>query len=132
LIDLLKYFKDLPLVIFLTICKPYANRRELNPSSREGNFGEVIYPEFPFECYKLESLKKLLPLMKQLEKTYAGLRVFSLTTLGDATPPMHIELGVCGDPGQIEPAFAKMCKEGYNRLISSDTITTFKSRNGVY
>lgn len=53
----------------------------------------------------------LLPLMKQLEKDYAGLRVFSLPTFGDATTPMHVELGVRGDPGQVRLALAKMCEE---------------------
>lgn len=53
----------------------------------------------------------LLPLMQRLEKEYPGLLVSSLPSFGDATTPMHVELGVRGKPGQVEPAFAEMCRE---------------------
>lgn len=53
----------------------------------------------------------LLPLMKQLENDYPGLLVSSLPSFGDASTPMHVELGVRGDPAQVTPAFMAMCKE---------------------
>ena len=53
----------------------------------------------------------LLPLMKRLERDYAGLLVFSLPSFGDATTPSHVELGVRGDPPQVDSAFEDMCRE---------------------
>lgn len=53
----------------------------------------------------------LLPLMKQLELDYPGLLVSSLPSFGDATTPMHVELGVRGKPAMVESAFTVMCKE---------------------
>jgi molybdopterin-biosynthesis enzyme MoeA-like protein len=53
----------------------------------------------------------LLPLMKRLEREYSGLLVFSLPSFGDATTPMHVELGVRGEPAQVVSAFDEMCKE---------------------
>ena len=53
----------------------------------------------------------LLPLMKRLERDYAGLLVFSLPSFGDATTPAHVELGIRGDPDQLPSAFDDMCKE---------------------
>lgn len=53
----------------------------------------------------------LLPLMKQLERDYPGLLVSSLPSFGDATTPMHVELGVRGLPEHVELAFSAMCKE---------------------
>ena len=53
----------------------------------------------------------LLPLMRQLELDYPGLLVSSLPSFGDATTPMHVELGVRGAPAQVGPAFDAMCNE---------------------
>lgn len=53
----------------------------------------------------------LLPLMKRLESDYPGLLVSSLPSYGDATMPMHVELGVRGRPAQVESAFVDMCRE---------------------
>jgi molybdopterin-biosynthesis enzyme MoeA-like protein len=53
----------------------------------------------------------LTPLMENLEARYRGVRVFSLPSVGDATTRRHIELGVKGDPAEVEPAFADMCAE---------------------
>jgi hypothetical protein len=35
-------------------------------------------------------------------------KVFSLPSVGDARTRRHIELGVKGDPAQVDEAFAKM------------------------
>ena len=53
----------------------------------------------------------LLPLMRQLEADFSGILVSSLPSFGEADLPAHVELGVRGDPAQVEPAFAEMCKE---------------------
>jgi hypothetical protein len=36
-------------------------------------------------------------------------RVFSLPSVGDAQRRRHIELGVKGDPAQVEAAWSEMC-----------------------
>jgi molybdopterin-biosynthesis enzyme MoeA-like protein len=53
----------------------------------------------------------LTPLMEALQSGYPGVRVFSLPSVGDATTRRHIELGVKGQPEQVERAFAAMCAE---------------------
>ncbi len=47
---------------------------------------------------------QLLPLMQDIEARYSQLRLFSLPSLGDATRPRHIELGVRGAPVQVAAA----------------------------
>jgi molybdopterin-biosynthesis enzyme MoeA-like protein len=53
----------------------------------------------------------LTPLMETLEARFPGVRVFSLPSVGDAHTRRHIELGVKGDPGQVEAAWTDMCVE---------------------
>jgi len=53
----------------------------------------------------------LTPLMEALEARYPEVRVFSLPSVGDAHTRRHIELGVKGDPGQVEAAWTDMCVE---------------------
>jgi molybdopterin-biosynthesis enzyme MoeA-like protein len=53
----------------------------------------------------------LTPLMEALEARYPGVRVFSLPSVGDAQTRRHIELGVKGEPGQVEAAWTDMCVE---------------------
>jgi molybdopterin-biosynthesis enzyme MoeA-like protein len=53
----------------------------------------------------------LTPLMEALEARYPAVRVFSLPSVGDAHTRRHIELGVKGDPGQVEAAWTDMCVE---------------------
>jgi molybdopterin-biosynthesis enzyme MoeA-like protein len=52
------------------------------------------------------------PIMEQVEARFAGIRAFSLPSLGDGqdgrTRRRHIELGVKGDPAQIDAAFEAM------------------------
>jgi molybdopterin-biosynthesis enzyme MoeA-like protein len=51
----------------------------------------------------------LTPLMEGLEARYPGVRVFSLPSVGDARTRRHIELGVKGEPEQVEAAWTDMC-----------------------
>ena len=51
----------------------------------------------------------LTPLMEGLEARHPGVRVFSLPSVGDAHTRRHIELGVKGEPQQVEAAWMDMC-----------------------
>jgi molybdopterin-biosynthesis enzyme MoeA-like protein len=51
----------------------------------------------------------LTPLMETLEARHPGVRVFSLPSVGDAHTRRHIELGVKGEPEQVDAAWADMC-----------------------
>jgi molybdopterin-biosynthesis enzyme MoeA-like protein len=53
----------------------------------------------------------LTPLMELLQAAYPGVRVFSLPSVGDAQTRRHIELGVKGQPEQVDAAFAAMGAE---------------------
>ena len=53
----------------------------------------------------------LTPMMEAIEREYDTVRVFSLPHVGDAQTRRHIELGVKGDPQQVELAFARMTAE---------------------
>ena len=52
------------------------------------------------------------PIMEDIEARFSGIRAFSLPSLGDGqddrTRRRHIELGVKGDPSQVDAAFAAM------------------------
>jgi molybdopterin-biosynthesis enzyme MoeA-like protein len=50
----------------------------------------------------------LTPLMERLEQEFPLVKVFSLPSVGDANTRRHIELGVKGEPAQVEAAFARM------------------------
>lgn len=50
----------------------------------------------------------LTPLMESIEAEFPLVKVFSLPSVGDATTPRHIELGVKGEPAQVISAFEKM------------------------
>jgi molybdopterin-biosynthesis enzyme MoeA-like protein len=56
-----------------------------------------------------ESMESTLtPLMEAVEATFPLVRVFSLPSVGDATTRRHIELGVKGDPAQVEAAYGTL------------------------
>ncbi len=50
----------------------------------------------------------LTPMMELLEEKYPQVKVFSLPSVATAAQRRHIELGVKGEPGQVELAFAEM------------------------
>ncbi len=47
---------------------------------------------------------QLIPAMEAVEKRYAGLKVFSLPSMGADGSRIHVELGVRGEPAQVGPA----------------------------
>ena len=57
---------------------------------------------------KSASEAMLTPMMEALEARYAGIKVFSLPTLQHPEQGPHIDLGVKGDPVQVERAFGEM------------------------
>lgn len=57
----------------------------------------------------------MTPLMQEVEARYPGIRVFSLPFVGSAEVRRHVELGVRGEPAQVEPAMRAM-QEGVIRL----------------
>ena len=50
----------------------------------------------------------LTPLMEEIESKFGTVKVFSLPSVGDAGMRAHIELGVKGDPQQVQAAFARL------------------------
>ncbi|HYD56780.1 MAG TPA: molybdopterin-binding protein [Burkholderiales bacterium] len=47
---------------------------------------------------------QLIPAMEEVGRAYAGVKVFSLPSMGDDGSRRHVELGVRGDPAQVGPA----------------------------
>lgn len=46
----------------------------------------------------------MTPLMVSVEERFLGIKVFSLPSVGNAQVKRHVELGVRGEPTQVEPA----------------------------
>jgi len=57
----------------------------------------------------------LIMLMRQVEKEFPGIKVFSLPFLGSTQVQRHIELGVRGAPEQVAPAMAAL-RQGVTEL----------------
>jgi molybdopterin-biosynthesis enzyme MoeA-like protein len=47
---------------------------------------------------------QLIPAMQAVEAAFRGIKVFSLPSMGADGSRIHVELGVRGDPQQVEPA----------------------------
>jgi len=54
---------------------------------------------------------QLIPIMQQVEARFAGVKVFSLPTMGDDSSRHHVELGVRGAPAEVGPAMESL-REG--------------------
>ena len=50
----------------------------------------------------------LTPLMEQIEKDHAGVKVFSLPSVDHPEYGRHIDLGVKGDPGRVDAAYSQL------------------------
>jgi molybdopterin-biosynthesis enzyme MoeA-like protein len=57
----------------------------------------------------------MTPLMQAVEIRYSGVRVFSLPFVGTTEVKRHVELGVRGEPTEVEPAM-EMLREGVTQL----------------
>jgi molybdopterin-biosynthesis enzyme MoeA-like protein len=51
---------------------------------------------------------QLIPAMKEIEAGFKGIKVFSLPSMGQDGSRIHVELGVRGEPAQVEPAMEKL------------------------
>ena len=51
---------------------------------------------------------QLIPAMQAVEAGFKGIKVFSLPSMGQDGSRIHVELGVRGDPAQVEPAMQKL------------------------
>jgi molybdopterin-biosynthesis enzyme MoeA-like protein len=47
---------------------------------------------------------QLIPAMKTVEEGFKGIKVFSLPSMGQDGSRIHVELGVRGEPAQVDPA----------------------------
>jgi molybdopterin-biosynthesis enzyme MoeA-like protein len=56
---------------------------------------------------------QLIPAMESVEKTFGGIKVFSLPSMGEDGTRRHVELGVRGEPGKVAPAM-----ETLRRLVT--------------
>jgi molybdopterin-biosynthesis enzyme MoeA-like protein len=56
---------------------------------------------------------QLIAAMEETEKQFPGIKVFSLPSMGADGSRLHVELGVRGEPGKVEPAMATL-----RRLVS--------------
>jgi molybdopterin-biosynthesis enzyme MoeA-like protein len=51
---------------------------------------------------------QLIPAMQAVEAGFKGIKVFSLPSMGNDGSRIHVELGVRGDPAQVDPAMQKL------------------------
>ncbi len=51
---------------------------------------------------------QLIPAMQAVEAGFKGIKVFSLPSMGSDGSRIHVELGVRGDPGQVDPAMDEL------------------------
>ena len=56
---------------------------------------------------------QLIAAMEAIEKTFAGIKVFSLPSMGEDGSRRHVELGVRGEPSKVAPAM-----EALRRLVA--------------
>jgi molybdopterin-biosynthesis enzyme MoeA-like protein len=53
---------------------------------------------------------QLIPAMKDVEAAFKGIKVFSLPSMGQDGSRIHVELGVRGEPAQVEPAMETLLR----------------------
>ena len=51
---------------------------------------------------------QLIAAMEAVERAFGGIKVFSLPSMGQDGSRIHVELGVRGDPAQVEPAMNQL------------------------
>lgn len=73
-------------------------------------FGKVAWAEKSVLVYEMAE-STLTPMMESLEAEFDQVKVFSLPSVGEDGSRRHIELGLKGEPEQVEKAFAKMLAE---------------------
>ena len=68
-----------------------------------GQFGRSRWAEESILVYEAGE-SQLIAAMQAVGALYAGVKVFSLPSMGDDGSRRHVELGVRGDPDQVKPA----------------------------
>jgi molybdopterin-biosynthesis enzyme MoeA-like protein len=68
---------------------------------------QQVLEERSFLVYELAE-STATPLMESLEREFAGIKVFSLPSVGEDGSRRHIELGVKGPTASLEAAFHKL------------------------
>ncbi len=69
---------------------------------------------------------ELTPLMQRIEHEHAEVKVFSLPSVDDPKWGRHIEVGVKGEPGRVEPAFETL-RRGIDALGAQVRTETVRS-----
>lgn len=66
----------------------------------------------------------LTPLMQDLERTFSGVKVFSLPSVDHPEYGRHIELGVKGEPGAVALAYVKLLEglHAFNALLGPELV----------
>ncbi len=66
----------------------------------------------------------LTPLMEEIERTYAGVKVFSLPSVDHAQYGRHIELGVKGEPALVAQAYPALLAglRGFNATLGPELV----------
>jgi molybdopterin-biosynthesis enzyme MoeA-like protein len=66
----------------------------------------------------------LTPLMQAIEDRHAGIKVFSLPSVDHPQYGRHIELGVKGDPGLLEAAYAQLIEglHGFDAKLGPELV----------
>ncbi|NMM12030.1 MAG: competence/damage-inducible protein A [Rhodoferax sp.] len=66
----------------------------------------------------------LTPLMQELERIYAGVKVFSLPSVDHPQYGRHIELGVKGEPGLVAQAYPALLAglQGFNAKLGPELV----------
>jgi molybdopterin-biosynthesis enzyme MoeA-like protein len=54
---------------------------------------------------------QLIPAMQAVERHFKGVKVFSLPSMGPDGARLHVELGVRGDPGEVQAAMEALQRE---------------------
>jgi molybdopterin-biosynthesis enzyme MoeA-like protein len=70
-------------------------------------FGRDRWSEASMLVYEAGE-SQLIPAMQTVEKAFAGIKVFSLPSMGDDGSRRHVELGVRGDPAKVGEAIVAL------------------------
>jgi molybdopterin-biosynthesis enzyme MoeA-like protein len=70
-------------------------------------FNQDLWAEASILVYEAGE-SQLIPAMQAVEAGFKGVKVFSLPSMGNDGSRIHVELGVRGEPAQVDPAMQKL------------------------
>jgi len=85
----------------------------------------VVAASTPWPVIVLGSMEATLtPLMQEIERVYAGVKVFSLPSVDHPDYGRHIELGVKGDPAAVAAAYTTLLAglHGFNARLGPELV----------